>query len=58
MKKSELRDPIKSFRQKDSPNNIQGRVDIVKEKNDEDHQTSIQKQNWKVFKEILESCGK
>ena len=32
MEKSELGDPTKSLRQKDSPNNVQGRLDMVKEK--------------------------
>ena len=32
MEKSELGDSTKNFHQKDSPNNVQGRLDMVKEK--------------------------
>ena len=58
MEKSELGDSTKSLHQKDSLNNVQGRLDIVKKKNDEEYQTRVQKQNWKAFKGILESCYK
>ena len=30
----------------------------LRKKNDEEHQTRVQKQNWKVFKGILEGCCK
>ena len=45
MEKSELGNSTKSLHQKDSLNNVQGRLDIVKKKNDEEYQTRVQKQN-------------
>ena len=45
MKKSKFRDSTKSLCQKNSSNNIQDRMNMVKEKNNEEHQTRVQKQN-------------
>ena len=33
-------------------------MDMLRKKNDEEHQTRVQKQNWKAFKGILEGCCK
>ena len=53
-----LETPLRAFIKKIVQTMYKADWTWLRKKNDEEHQTRVQKQNWKAFKGILESCCK
>ena len=50
--------PLRAFVKKIVQTTYKAEWTWLRKKNDEEHQTRVQKQNWKAFKGILEGCCK